>query len=112
MFYIVEESYKLERLEKLMRLGCYVDIIPTHDLHHPKLTTTVAVYIRILKSQHGYIIPIDHEECINVDKQRIYDILSKCNKLYTLDKKKLLYHFNLQGAIDISLVYSMVNTKD
>jgi len=108
MFYIVEESYKLERLEKLMRLGCYVDIIPTHDLHHPKLTTTVAVYIRILKSQHGYIIPIDHEECINVDKQRIYDILSKCNKLYTLDKKKLLYHFNLQGAIDISLVYSMV----
>ena len=106
MFYIVEKESKLELLERLMRLGCYVDIISTHDLYHPKLTSTVAVYVRILKSQHGYIIPIDHEEGINVDKQRIYQMLSNCNKLYTLDKKKLLYHFNLQGAIDLSLLHS------
>jgi len=107
VFYIVEEESKLVNLENLVRLGCYVDVITTHDLYHPKLTSPIAVYIRLLKSDHGYIIPIDHDEGLNVDKERICSILNKASKLYTLDKKKLLYHFNLQAAIDISLLYSM-----
>jgi hypothetical protein len=108
VFYIVEEESKLVNLENLVRLGCYVDVIPTHDLYHPQLTTPIAVYIRLLKSDHGFIIPIDHDEGLNVDKHRIYQVLSKASKLYTLDKKKLLYYFNLQEAIDVSLLYSMV----
>jgi len=107
VFYIVEEESKLVNLENLVRLGCYVDVITTHDLYHPKLTSPIAVYIRLLKSDHGYIIPIDHDEGLNVDKERICSILNKASKLYTLDKKKLLYHFNLQAAIDISLLHSM-----
>ena len=107
MFYIVEQESKLESLEKLVRLGAYVDIIPTNSLYHPKLTSTVAVYIRLVNSEHGYIIPIDHDEGLNVSKERVSRILSKSNKLYTLDKKELLYHFNIQGAIDLSLLYSM-----
>ena len=108
MFYIVEEESKLVNLENLVRLGCYVDVVPTHDLYHPKLTSTIAVYIRLLKSDHGFIIPIDHDEGLNVEKERVYKLLLKASKLYTFDKKKLLYHFNLQDAIDISLLYSMV----
>ena len=108
MFYIVEEESKLEALEKLVRLGCYVDVISSNDNIHPKLTTPVAIYIRLLKSAHGYIIPIDHDEGINVDLNRIIDLLSKTNKIYTLDKKRLLYHINVQGVIDISLLHSMV----
>ena len=108
MFYIVEEESKLVNLENLIRLGAYVEVIDSNDLYHPRLTTPVAAYIRLLKSDHGYIIPLDHDEGINVDKERIYSILSKASKLYTLDKKKLLYHFNLQDAIDLSLMYSMV----
>jgi len=107
VFYIVEQESKLVNLENLVRLGCYVDVIPTNDLYHPRLTSEVAVYVRLLKSDHGFIIPIDHDEGLNVDKQRVYQILLKCSKLYTLDKKKLLYYFNLQDAIDLSLVYSM-----
>ena len=108
MFYIVEQDNKLESLEKLVRLGVYVNVISTNNLYHPKLTSTVAVYIRLLKSDYGYIIPIDHDEGLNVSKDRVYAILSKASKIYTLDKKNLLYHFNLQDAIDISLLYSMV----
>ena len=52
-------------------------------------------------------MPIDHEEGINVSKERVYSILSSASKLYTIDKKNLLYHFNLQEAIDLSLLYSM-----
>lgn len=108
MFYIVEEESKLVYLEGLVKLGCYVDVISSNDLYHPKLTSTIAVYIRIVGSEQGFIIPINHDEGINVTKDRVYQVLQKASTLYTLDKKNLLYHFNLQGAIDLSLLYSMV----
>ena len=107
MFYIVEQDSKLESLEKLIRLGVYVDVISTNDNYHPLKSSTVAVYVRPVGSKFGYIIPINHDEGLNIEKERIYDILSKASKLYTLNKKDLLYHFNLQGAIDLSLLYSM-----
>ena len=107
MFYIVEKEDKLESLERLSKLGVYVDVIPTNNLYHPKLTTTVAVYIRLTGSQHGYIVPIDHDEGLNTTKERVSRILSSSSKVYTLNKKELLYHFNIQGAIDLSLLYSM-----
>ena len=107
MFYIVEQESKLENLQRLSKLGLYVDVISSNDLYHPKLTSTIAVYVRPINSKHGYIIPINHDEGLNVSKERVYGILSSSSKLYTLDKKNLLYHFNLQEAIDISLLYSM-----
>jgi len=107
VFYIVEQESKLENLKSLIKLGVYVDIISSNDYYHPKLTSTIAVYVRLVDSHHGYIIPINHDEGLNVDKQRIYELLLSASKLYTLDKKALLYHFNLQDAIDLSLLYSM-----
>ena len=107
MFYIIEKESSLDAIQKLVKLGCYVDVISSNDNYHPKLTSTVAVYIKLLNSGNGYIIPINHDEGINVDKERVYKLLSSTDKLYTLNKKELLYHFNLQSAIDISLLYSM-----
>ena len=109
MFYIVEQESKLDSLQRLSKLGLYVDVISSNDLYHPKLTLTIAVYLRPINSKHGYIIPIDHDEGINVAKSRVYGILLEASKLYTVDKKNLLYHFNLQDAIDLSLLYSMKN---
>ena len=108
MFYIIESVDQLDRIEKLGKLGGYVDVISSNDLYHPKLTSTVAVYIRPTNSEHGFIIPINHDEGINVPKDRIYEVLKSYTTLYTVDKKNLLYHFNLQAAIDLSLLYSMV----
>ena len=107
MFYIVEQESKLSQLQSLAKLGLYVDVISSNTLYHPKLTSTVAVYVRPVNGDTGYIIPINHDEGINVAKERVYEVLSGADKLYTLDKKNLLYHFNLQEAIDLSLVYAM-----
>ena len=107
MFYIVEEESKLVSLENFIKRGCFVHIISSNDYYHPKLTETVAVYIRMLNSKHGYIIPIKHDDGLNIDKNRVYNILNKSQVIYTLNKKDLLYHFNIQKAIDISLLYTM-----
>ena len=107
MFYIVEKESKLENLQRLSKLGFYVEVISSNDNYHPKLTSTVAVYIRPLKSKRGFIKPVNHDEGMNVDKERVLQLLLSCKELYTLNKKELLYHFNLQSAIDISLLYSM-----
>ena len=101
MFYIVEQESKLESLERLAKLGLYVDVVSSNDLYHPKLSSTIAVYIRPINSKHGFIIPINHDEGLNIPKDRIYGILSSASKLYTVNKKDLLYHFNLQEAIDL-----------
>ena len=107
MFYIVEQESKLNNLQNLAKLGLYVDIVSSNDMYHPKLTSTIAAYIRPVGSKHGFIIPINHDEGLNVDKNRVYEILKSASKLYTVDKKNLLYHFNLQHATDLSLLYSM-----
>jgi len=38
VFYIVEQESKLQNLEKLSKLGLYVDVISSNDLYHQKLT--------------------------------------------------------------------------
>ena len=84
MFYIIETDTQLERLQSFGRLGGYVDIVPSNYFYHPKLTSTVAVYIRPTNSKHGFIVPIDHDEGLNVDKERVYEILKSYSTLYTL----------------------------
>jgi len=108
VFYISETDHQLERLQNLGRLGAFIQVISSNDNYHPKLANTLAVYVRPIDSKYGFIIPIDHEEGLNVKKERVYELLQSFSTLYTVDKKELLYHFNIQESIDLSLLYSMV----
>jgi len=107
MFYIIETEDQLNWLESQKDSKAFLEIIPTNDLYHPRFVSTVAVYIRPVDDYQGYIIPINHEEGLNVSKERVYEVLTKFQSLYTVNKKNVLYHFNLQEVIDISLLYSM-----
>jgi len=109
MFYIIETQEQIQLLKNLGRKGGYVEVISSNDNYHPLLTSTVAVYLRPLDHHEGYIIPINHDEGLNLDKNRVYDILREYTTLYTLDKKQLMYHFVLPSVIDLSLLYSMTN---
>jgi hypothetical protein len=109
MFYIVETDEQIQLLKNLGRKGGYVEVISSNDNYHPLLTSTVAVYLRPLDYHEGFIIPINHDEGLNVSKDRVYDILKQYTTLYTLDKKQLMYHFVLPSVIDLSLLYSMTH---
>ena len=109
MFYIIETDEQIQLVKNLGRKGGYVEVISSNDNYHPLLTSTVAVYLRPLDHHEGYIIPINHDEGLNLDKNRVYDILKQYTTLYTLDKKQFMYHFVLPSVIDLSLLYSMTN---
>jgi hypothetical protein len=108
MFYIVESDNQIDQLTSYASQGAYVEVISSNDNYHPILTFTVAVYIRPLDCFEGFIIPINHTEGLNVDKNRIYQVLKQFDTLYTYDKKLLLYHFVLPAVIDLSLLHTMV----
>jgi len=103
MFYIAETDYQLSRLSHLKNSEAYIDIISSNDYYHPKLSFTVAVYIRVLGDSSGFIIPINHDEGLNVDKGRVVDILKGFKRVYVLDKKNFLYHFPAIDVVDINL---------
>ena len=107
MFYIIETDEQVQLVKNLGRKGGYVEVISSNDNYHPLLTSTVAVYLRPLDHHEGYIIPISHDEGLNLSKNCVYEILKQYTTLYTIDKKQLMYHFILPSVIDLSLLYSM-----
>ena len=107
MFYISETDSQLQFLENAGKQGVFVLPIPDSFQLHPKLAKTIAVYVRPLSQSKGFIIPIEHDDGMNIEKERVSELLLKYDVVYTLDKKNLLYHFNIQRAIDINLLYSM-----
>lgn len=103
MFYIVETEDKLSRIRESDK-SVFVDIIPSSDNYHPKLTTPLAFYIRPLNSNQGYIAAIDHPDCIGFSLSTLKEFLNSFEKVLVLDKKKFLHHFFLTNLIDLQFI--------
>lgn len=88
MFYILERSSQLPHSFE----DCFVRFIPTNDNFHPALTDLSLVYIRPLNDKKGYILCLNHNESLGIDKIELLDwLLNHTGKLWTLDKKKALH---------------------
>lgn len=110
MYFIVENERDLNKFEQLESKECFLDLITTNDLFHPKLSELIAVYVRPLLENEGFIIPIAHDEGLNVPKERVSKILKNFRKIYVLDKKRALYFFNFgTETIDLSLKHAMLH---
>ena len=90
MFYIIEKSSQLPHSFE----DCFVRFIPTNDNFHPALTDLSLIYIRPLNDKKGYILCLNHNESLGIDKIELLDwLLYHTGKLWTLDKKKALHWF-------------------
>ena len=88
MFYILERSSQLPHSFE----DCFVRFIPTNDNFHPALTDLSLIYIRPLNDKKGYILCLNHNESLGIDKIELLDwLLNHTGKLWTLDKKKALH---------------------
>lgn len=111
MFYIVESDNQLERLQEFYQEKVYIEVVPNNYNYHSKLSYTVAIYLKPVSESQGYIIPINHDEGLNIQKNRVYEILKSFKYLFTYDKKQLLYHFALTDATDLQLLSTTVDYK-
>ena len=90
MFYIIEKSSQLPHSFE----DCFVRFIPFNDNFHPALTDVSLVYIRPLNDKKGYILCLNHNESLGIDKIELLDwLLYHTGNLWTLDKKKALHWF-------------------
>ena len=88
MFYLIETKDQLSTLKEKFNDTMYLEFIQGNDNTHPLLAEIIAVYINI--DNKGYIIPFNHMECINWDKNVILNILANYN-FKVLDKKAALH---------------------
>ena len=75
MFYLIETKDQLNKLKSKFNDTMYLEFIQGNDNTHPLLAEIIAVYLNV--DNKGYIIPFNHLECINWDKNVILSILTK-----------------------------------
>ena len=122
MYFIAESEKHLQRLRDLSYLEeCYLEVVTNNDNFHPALASVVAVYIRPFEEEldpetqkvvgwkHGYIIPIDHNEGLCVELEKVQEIINLYKTVYVLDRKETLYFLNHRNFVDINLLWSMTD---
>ena len=88
MFYLIETKDQLDKLKSKFNDTMYLEFIQGNDNTHPLLAEIIALYLNI--DNAGYIIPFNHLECINWDKEAILPMLVNYN-FRVLDKKAALH---------------------
>ena len=101
MYYIVETEQQLRNLH-CSGNECYIKIIPMNDEYHSVLSSPCLVYFKTENSK-GYMFPINHSEAFKLPFKKVMEwIDSKYDRIYTLNKKEVLYYFDNNKIVDIS----------
>ena len=91
MFYIIEKS---SQLQQLSFEDCFVRFIPFNNNFHPALTELSLVYVRPLNSKKGYILCLNHNESLSLNKDKVFNWLDTLGRIWILDKKQSLHWYN------------------
>lgn len=101
MYWLIEDTEKIEILTRMQLVEAYVEIIPLSPTIHPSQTQVSCVYIKPLDKSKGYMISIDHSEAFPLEFTQVQDLLSSIKKLYVIDKKEFLHYFFHHACISI-----------
>ena len=101
MFYIIEKS---SQLQQLSFEDCFVRFIPFNNNFHPALTELSLVYVRPLDSKKGYILCLNHNESLSLNKDEVFNWLNGLGKIWVLDKKQALHHYYSDKLFDVNFL--------
>jgi hypothetical protein len=113
MFWLIENTTQLKQLYNKGYDEVFIELIPFHDLVHPKLTGLSLIYLRPIKGRKGFIICINHSETMSIDEKHILSLFKTYKTIYTTDQKRFLYYFTLNNLVDVSFnvpEYSKITT--
>jgi hypothetical protein len=96
MYWLIEDSKKIETLCRIKYEVAYVEVIPSSHNLHPVENEICALYIRPRDDSKGYIIPINHSETINATIEDCLEILNSIKYIYVRDRKEFLHYFALK----------------
>lgn len=105
MFYLIETNTQFNILQSKIAKSCYIDYIYGNDNTHPALAEIIAIYISNLDKDKGYILPINHPECINLSKDKVFNYIKTLEDIHILDKKAALHANPLKSYTDIQYKY-------
>ena len=77
--------------------------------HHPANNQLSFLFIKFLKKDEYYILPFNHNECINLPIEFL-EKLNTGNKKFVFNKKEFLHIFHFKNLIDINVLY-YINTN-
>tara|TARA_Y100000592_G_scaffold49523_1_gene78424 strand:- start:2088 stop:3356 length:1269 start_codon:yes stop_codon:yes gene_type:complete len=103
MYWLIEEKDQIEFLLNSSYNEAFIEVIPYNDKVHPKLNNISLVYIRPISASKGYMLCINHSECLNALDTELNVLLNKFNVLYCRDKKEILHYFPLKTLRDVNL---------
>ena len=98
MYWLIEDTEKIETFCRIKHTEVYVDVIPTSHNLHPLQNNICAIYLHPLNDTKGYIVATDHSEVINLPIEKIQELLDSIEKIYVRDKKDFLHYFNHKAA--------------
>ena len=103
-FYIVETNEQLTELFDKGYNKVFVEPVYYNDYVHPALNEVSLLYVKPLNNDKGYILCLDHNESLSLNKTAINSLLTSFDEIYLRDRKSFLYHFLLKNTIDISFI--------
>lgn len=90
MFWIVETEEQFKRLLGKDLSECFLEIITGNDYFYSGISDIIALYLRPLSENRGYIIPINHSEGLNeIPVEFVWSVLFQ-KMLYVFEKSKFL----------------------
>lgn len=115
MFYLIETLEQLKQFEQEEHFDdCYVEFIQGNDKKHPALDKPILIYIFSYLLDEGFMINLDHPECISGDIQwekKVYNTIEKYSKLWVLDKKKSLHLYPSHCMVDLKSRHYLIKGK-
>jgi len=107
MFWLVESDSQFEEISRLLSSQVFVLPIKQHDEQHPKLSSIICLFIADVEKNENYLINIKHPEALQVDFEKVKQLLSSRAKVYTADKKALTYYYYGNNVVDLHLCHTV-----
>ena len=85
MFYLIETPDQFAEIRDILTDKCYIDYVLGNDNVHPALAEVIAIYVSSL-DRKGFILPLNHPECINLNKEEVWEWINS-KSFFTKDSK-------------------------
>jgi hypothetical protein len=107
MFYLIETPDQFAEMRDILVDKCYIDYVLGNDNTHPAIAEVIAIYISSFERK-GFMIPLNHPECINFE-EGVWEWINN-KEFYTKDLKAALHINPIPHYTDIQhLHYKKTN---